>query len=598
VDNGFTRTLTSLETPVLDLSTATSVVLKFNSAMQFSDWETINVDVSTDGASNWNNVWWKNGLIGLPQYYVLDLTSHLGGQGNSALRFRYNTFGDPLGYYWQIDNVKLDVVGQGGPPDPGDPPGTATNPHPVDGETGASLDTELIWSIGSDADSHKVYFGMSSPPALQSDQGGSGFDPGPLEGNTTYYWRIDEVNAAGETTGTEWSFTTETGPLVDPPGQASAPAPVDGATGVGVETDLNWTAGIDATSHGVYFGTTNPPAFQTNQVSTSFDPGTLNADTTYFWRVDEVNGGGTTGGGTWSFTTVVPAQDTRIHLSDLEASSIPGARGRWTASVLVSVEDAMGAPAEGVLAEGTWSDGAKGGVSCTTGSGGQCAVQKSSLKSNVTSVTFTLGNLAGVDMVYDAGANTVSEVIVVPQDAPVGNLLPDARDDSFSTTEDTAVSGNAMSNDDQGDAPATVTAYDASTTQTGSVIMGGDGGFTYTPSSGFTGTDSFGYTITDSDGDSASATVTVTVNPASGGGFTLLASPTRNKGIWYSSLSWSGGLGTGQVTITRDGDPVTDSAANDGEWSEEMGKKASGSYLYRVCENDSGGQCAEDSVQF
>jgi hypothetical protein len=29
--------------------------------------------------------------------------------------------------------------------------------------------------------------------------------------NTTYYWRIDEVNSKGKTTGETWSFVTETG---------------------------------------------------------------------------------------------------------------------------------------------------------------------------------------------------------------------------------------------------------------------------------------------------------------------------------------------------------------------------------------------------
>ena len=42
---------------------------------------------------------------------------------------------------------------------------------------------------------------------------------------------------------------------------------------------------------------------QGNQTGTSFDPGTLAYhDTTYFWRIDEVNGDGTTAGTEWSFT--------------------------------------------------------------------------------------------------------------------------------------------------------------------------------------------------------------------------------------------------------------------------------------------------------
>ena len=31
-----------------------------------------------------------------------------------------------------------------------------------------------------------------------------------MANDTTYYWRIDELNAAGTTTGNVWSFTTTT----------------------------------------------------------------------------------------------------------------------------------------------------------------------------------------------------------------------------------------------------------------------------------------------------------------------------------------------------------------------------------------------------
>jgi len=52
----------------------------------------------------------------------------------------------------------------------------------------------------------------------------------------------------------------------------------------------------------------------------------------------------------------------------------------------------------------------------------------------------------------------------------------------------------------------------ASPPANGSAVISG-GAITYTPSAGFAGTDSFSYTIRDSFGQSASATVTVTVNP-------------------------------------------------------------------------------------
>jgi len=95
-------------------------------------------------------------------------------------------------------------------------------------------------------------------------------------------------------------------PPVGDPGKASDPSPADGATGVGLLSTLSWTAGLDATSHDVYFGTNPSPGaaeFKGNQLGTSFDPGALDPGVTYFWRIDEVGLSGTTVGDVWSFTT-------------------------------------------------------------------------------------------------------------------------------------------------------------------------------------------------------------------------------------------------------------------------------------------------------
>jgi endo-1,4-beta-xylanase len=96
------------------------------------------------------------------------------------------------------------------------------------------------------------------------------------------------------------------------PGQASSPAPANGATGVNTTTDLSWSAGSGATSHDVYFGTTSPGTYRGNQATTTYDTGTMAANTTYYWRIDEKNGTGTTTCNVWSFTTsaAVPGKAT------------------------------------------------------------------------------------------------------------------------------------------------------------------------------------------------------------------------------------------------------------------------------------------------
>jgi len=84
----------------------------------------------------------------------------------------------------------------------------ASNPNPPDGSVGIRTDPVLSWVPGAGATSHDVYFGSADPPLFQRNQAGTTFYPGTLIKETTYYWRIDEVNADGKTTGAVWSFTT------------------------------------------------------------------------------------------------------------------------------------------------------------------------------------------------------------------------------------------------------------------------------------------------------------------------------------------------------------------------------------------------------
>ena len=91
------------------------------------------------------------------------------------------------------------------------------------------------------------------------------------------------------------------------PSLASAPNPANSATDVNITPTLSWTAGAGAASHYVYFGTDSTPdetEYQGNQTATTYVPGTLISNTTYYWRIDEVGSGGVTTGTVWSFTTV------------------------------------------------------------------------------------------------------------------------------------------------------------------------------------------------------------------------------------------------------------------------------------------------------
>ncbi|MHC4500039.1 MAG: fibronectin type III domain-containing protein, partial [Planctomycetota bacterium] len=242
-------------------------------------------------------------------------------QGNqTATTFDPGTMGNDTTYYWRIDEVNAGGTTTGNVwsfTTIVAPPGQATNPDPADTATDVSTDADLSWTAGTGSTSSDVYFGTTSPGTFQGNQTATTFDPGAMSNDTTYYWRIDEINAAGTTTGNVWSFTT----IVAAPGQASNPSPASGATSVNVDADLSWTAGSGATSHDVYFGTTSPGTFQGNQTATTFEPGTMANDTTYYWRIDEISPGGTTTGVVWSFTTVVSTGDEIIAWWELDDAS-------------------------------------------------------------------------------------------------------------------------------------------------------------------------------------------------------------------------------------------------------------------------------------
>ncbi|MGB4864974.1 MAG: DUF4347 domain-containing protein, partial [Hyphomicrobium sp.] len=93
---------------------------------------------------------------------------------------------------------------------------------------------------------------------------------------------------------------------------------------------------------------------------------------------------------------------------------------------------------------------------------------------------------------------------------------PDPVDDAYTGNEDTAITGNVLTNDtDTGDGPGATPLSIVSGPANG-VLTSFDtttGAFTYTPSTNFNGSDTFTYRYTDADGDSKTATVTLTINP-------------------------------------------------------------------------------------
>ncbi|MBN2592635.1 MAG: glycoside hydrolase family 11 protein, partial [Sedimentisphaerales bacterium] len=231
-------------------------------------------------------------------YQVVMVESWSSGTGSAVVSVASSNW---YTNWWGSGSASFTCGGGGTLPD------QASNPGPANGATGVGITTDLSWNAGSGATSHDVYFGTAIPITYRGNRTTTTYDTGTMAGNTTYYWRIDEKNGTGTTTGNIWSFTTT---IVAAPGKATSPSPSNGETGVGITTDLSWTAGSGATSHDVYFGTSYPPQSRGNQTGTSYDTGTMANNTTYYWRIDEKNDGGTTTGDLWSFTTASAEPET------------------------------------------------------------------------------------------------------------------------------------------------------------------------------------------------------------------------------------------------------------------------------------------------
>jgi len=91
------------------------------------------------------------------------------------------------------------------------------------------------------------------------------------------------------------------------PDTPSDPNPEDYDDWVDINDDLSWDCSDpdgDSLRYDIYFGTTNPPPLdKENHQSTSYDPGTMQEETTYYWQIKAKDNWDETLGPVWRFTT-------------------------------------------------------------------------------------------------------------------------------------------------------------------------------------------------------------------------------------------------------------------------------------------------------
>jgi len=219
-------------------------------------------------------------------------------------------------YYWRIDEVndtEPNSPWKGPVWSFSVPPKTAYAPNPADAAELVDPDVELSWTGGFGSKLHTVYFGDNFDDVANAvgglPQGTTTYTPDKLKLAKTYYWRVDEFDVIDTYKGEVWSFTTE--------GAVGSPDPSNGAVDVEHTPILTWSPGVYGATHQVYFGTDKDAVKYADTGSSeykgtgdlgseSYDPGKLEWDTTYYWRIDEVNNVNPDSpwtGNVWSFTT-------------------------------------------------------------------------------------------------------------------------------------------------------------------------------------------------------------------------------------------------------------------------------------------------------
>jgi len=197
----------------------------------------------------------------------------------------------------------------------------AWSPDPPSGAMYSNTWVSMGWRAGYFAVSHDVYMGDNfedvnngTADTFRGNQpvdslyfvaGFTGYAyPDGLVPGTTYYWRIDEVNEADPNSpwkGPVWSFWI-------PSKKAYEASPADGSLFIDPNVTLTWTAGFNSVLHTVYFGENfdevNNAAEGLSQINTTYTPGTLELEKTYYWRVDERDTSTTHKGDVWSFKTL------------------------------------------------------------------------------------------------------------------------------------------------------------------------------------------------------------------------------------------------------------------------------------------------------
>jgi hypothetical protein len=199
------------ETAVFRIDTKNGTDISTNTVLQADQWYHVAGTLDAAGESKiYINAVLDNSATGDGREYVIG-PANIGAYQESS-RFFNGMIDDVRIYNHILSEAEIQEIMKS-------EQGVASKPWPADAATDVPRDVVLSWMPGEYApavNGHRIYvserFGDVNDGIGGVTVSANSYDPGRLEFETTYYWRVDEINAPPDSTvfkGNVWSFTTE-----------------------------------------------------------------------------------------------------------------------------------------------------------------------------------------------------------------------------------------------------------------------------------------------------------------------------------------------------------------------------------------------------